>query len=140
MNAMPFTTMVLKKEISKDDLWRLTKMQRCFVKGEKFEESGNFRAAILCYENNLRYSKRCLNTAGQENIASSYCNLGLAQERCGLLTAAKSNYDRLKRIVRFPTIEENLAILSEEMSNYWSERQVATPLVAESCSLGRAPV
>jgi tetratricopeptide (TPR) repeat protein len=114
----------------------------CNKIGERYEDDGSYRKAIAWYARSLVYAKKLSPESLKKHgklPSLSYCNLGLAQKKAGLLTEALSSYDECLRLLGDPNdldedgtdmldaVSENRDSLFEEIAKWTGKSGKLTP-------------
>jgi hypothetical protein len=109
----------------------------CCNIGERYEEKKDYRGAVPWYHRGLLYaitnSQMISQTSGpffdscMMQLASMYCNLGLAQKHCGLLSLALENYNASLEIMNQDGVHKNRETLRREMKQWTGSSGTLTP-------------
>jgi hypothetical protein len=96
--------------------------------GEKYEEVKNYRGSIPWYEKSLAHGIKLAPSARSKIMLSTqHCNLGLAQKKAGLLSAALGNYNASLQLEPGGNALENRKTLLREMKEWTGSSDKLTP-------------
>jgi len=106
-----------RMDVDKEKLFAMTRGRLTCVMGEKLEDDDRHESAIPWYEASLDQAQK---QGDAHEIVTAYCNLGLAQKRCGRLQDAKANYEKGLQLEpnTSSNIRGNLETLLDEMGNW----------------------
>jgi tetratricopeptide (TPR) repeat protein len=109
----------------------------CCNIGERYEEKKDYCGAVPWYHRGLFYaitnSQKISQTSGpffdscMRQLASMYCNLGLAQKHCGHLSLALENYNASLEIMNQDGVHKNRETLRREMKQWTGSSGTLTP-------------